>query len=339
MLNEFRKLVKDYIDVYWDIKNETEALTAEQRNIMQAELLKQFNRDCAKLEGLDGLAAERERAEHENELKQIEEIKKLENAKTDAEYRLKHAELTKNSELEVAKIQQKIDLKKAKLEAEKIMLEELQQKEIDIRKSVVVPIEEHHKRWWQRRWRPNEAYKIAAKKAQLDSLKYLEDRKNEVAKLQAELTGSEELEIAVCSVFNEYINTKRGGKKRAAATALTEIVKPLCAVFARREHELEGLIDGLSKLRDTKDVEKIEGSESTKIISTDDKAANVSQESPAEKDEWQRLQKRAASLIIALCERRITETQQEQFKKPPRKRVRKKPDKTENISERENDTK
>ena len=84
MLKEYRQLVKDYIDVYWDIKNETEALTAEQRSEMQAELLQQFRRESAMLEGIDGLAAERARAEHENELKRIEEIKKLENAKTDA---------------------------------------------------------------------------------------------------------------------------------------------------------------------------------------------------------------------------------------------------------------
>jgi len=55
MLNEFKQLVDDYIKVYWKIKEDTEALTAEQRNTMQAELLKQFNRDCARLEGADGL--------------------------------------------------------------------------------------------------------------------------------------------------------------------------------------------------------------------------------------------------------------------------------------------
>lgn len=347
MLKKYKQLVKDYIDVYWDIKNETEALTAEQRSEMQAELLKQFKRESAMLEGEDGLAAERKRAEHENELKRIEEIKKLENAKTDAEYKLKHAELTKRSELQIAEIQQKSDLEKARIEAEKTMFDELQQKEIQTRKkteleilaaksSRVVPIEKHHKQWL--RWRPNEAYKLAADKVQLETRKYLAERKDEIIKLQAELSGSEEIEVAICTVFNEYLTTKHGRKARAAATALTEIVQPLCAVFARREHAFEDLIEGLSKLRETKAVEEIEA-ESTKIISTDDNSANVLQENPAEEEERQRLQKNAASLIIALCERRISEKQQEQLKKPARKRVRKKPDNTEmeNLSEGSND--
>lgn len=349
MLKEYRQLVKDYIDVYWDIKNETEALTAEQRSEMQAKLLMQFRRESAMLEGKDGLAEERARAEHENELKRIEEIKKLENAKTDAEYKLKHAELTKRSELQIAEIQQKSDLEKARIEAEKTMFDELQQKEIQTRKrteleilaaksSRVVPTAKHHKQWWQLRWRPNEAYTLAADKAQLETWKYLAERKDEIIKLQAELSGSEEIEVAICTVFNEYLTTKHGRKARAAATALTEIIQPLCAVFARREHAFEDLIEGLSKLRETKAVEEIEA-ESTKIISTDDNSANVLQWNSAEEEERQRLQKNAASLIIALCERRISEKQQEQLKKPARKRVRKKPENidTENLNGGEHD--
>ncbi|MCI8734922.1 MAG: hypothetical protein HFE40_05155 [Clostridia bacterium] len=316
---------------------------------MQAELLQQFRRESAMLEGKDGLAAERARAEHENELKRIEEIKKLENAKTDAEYKLKHAELTKRLELQTAEIQQKADLEKARIEAEKTMCDELQQKEIETRKkteleileaksSRVVPIEKHHKQWWQLRWRPNEAYKLVADKVQLETRKYLAERKDEIIKLQAELSGSEEIEVAICTVFNEYLTTKHGRKARAAATALTEIVQPLCAVFARREHAFEDLIEGLSKLRETKAVEEIEA-ESAKIISTDDNSVNVLQENPTGEEERQRLQKNAASLIITLCERRISEKQQEQLKKPARKRVRKKPENidTENLNGGEHD--
>ena len=197
MLNEFKQLVDDYIKVYWKIKEDTEALTAEQRNTMQAELLKQFNRDCARLEGADGLVAERERAEHENELKRIEENKKLENAKTDAEYKLQHAELTKRTELKAAEIQQNAELEKARIESEKIMRETLQQKEIEIRTNTeleilnrkadyTVPVARYRKYGLLRRWRPNEAYVLMAEKARLETCKYLAERKDEIIKLQAE---------------------------------------------------------------------------------------------------------------------------------------------------------
>ena len=196
MLNDFKQLVKDYIDAYWDIKNETEALTAEQRNAMQAELLKQFFRDCARLEGEDGLAAERERVEHENELKRIEEIKKLENAKIDAEYKLQHAKLQRESEITKALIEEEIQLQ-----------QEMQEKELEIRRRSellmleakeerIVPVARHHRTRWLRRWRPNEAYVLMANKAQLEARKYLTERRNELIELQAELyeTPLEEVE-------------------------------------------------------------------------------------------------------------------------------------------------
>lgn len=335
MLNEFKQLVDDYIKVYWKIKEDTEALTAEQRNTMQAELLKQFNRDCARLEGADGLAAERERAEHENELKRIEENKKLENAKTDAEYKLQHAELTKRTELKAAEIQQNAELEKARIESEKIMREALQQKEIEIRTNTeleilnrkadyTVPVARYRKYGLLRRWRPNEAYVLMAEKARLETRKYLAERKNEIIKLQAELSGSEEIEVAIGTVFNEYIKTKRGRKATAAATVLTEILSPLCAVFARREHAYEDLIAKLSKLEEVDAGEPGE----TAVEQPDENKDKelLPNESGADK-EREELQKRAASLIMALCERRILEKQQGQIKKPARKRVRKKPDK------------
>lgn len=341
MLNEFKQLVDDYIKVYWKIKEDTEALTAEQRNTMQAELLKQFNRDCARLEGADGLVAERERAEHENELKRIEENKKLENAKTDAEYKLQHAELTKRTELKSAEIQQKTELEKARIESEKTMRETLQQKEIEIRTNTelkilnrkadyTVPVEKYRKHGLLRRWRPNEAYVLMAEKARLETCKYLTERKDEIIKLQAELSGSEEIELAIGTVFNEYIKTKRGRKATAAATVLTEILSPLCAVFARREHAYEDIIANLSKLGEGAD-EAPEAPEETgetaveRTAESEDKEL-LPNESGADK-EREELQKRAASLIMALCERRISEKQQGQIKKPARKRVRKKPDK------------
>lgn len=335
MLNEFKQLVDDYIKVYWKIKEDTEALTAEQRNTMQAELLKQFNRDCARLEGADGLVAERERAEHENELKRIEENKKLENAKTDAEYKLQHAELTKRTELKAAEIQQNAELEKARIESEKIMREALQQKEIEIRTDNeqeilesksrhVVPIEKYRRHGLLRRWRPNEAYVLMAEKVRLETRKYLAERKNEIIKLQAELSGSEEIEVAIGTVFNEYIKTKCGRKATAAATVLTEILSPLCAVFARREHAYEDLIAKLSKLEEVDAGEPGE----TEVEQPDENKDKelLPNESGADK-EREELQKRAASLIMALCERRISEKQQGQIKKPARKRVRKKPDK------------
>lgn len=335
MLNEFKQLVDDYIKVYWKIKEDTEALTAEQRNTMQAELLKQFNRDCARLEGADGLAAERERAEHENELKRIEENKKLENAKTDAEYKLQHAELTKRTELKAAEIQQNAELEKARIESEKIMRETLQQKEIEIRTNTeleilnrkadyTVPVARYRKYGLLRRWRPNEAYVLMAEKARLETCKYLAERKDEIIKLQAELSGSEEIEVAIGTVFNEYIKTKRGRKATAAATVLTEILSPLCAVFARREHAYEDLIAKLSKLEEVDAGEPGE----TAVEQPDENKDKelLPNESGADK-EREELQKRAASLIMALCERRILEKQQGQIKKPARKRVRKKPDK------------
>ena len=335
MLNEFKQLVDDYIKVYWKIKEDTEALTAEQRNTMQAELLKQFNRDCARLEGADGLVAERERAEHENELKRIEENKKLENAKTDAEYKLQHAELTKRTELKAAEIQQNAELEKARIESEKIMRETLQQKEIEIRTNTeleilnrkadyTVPVARYRKYGLLRRWRPNEAYVLMAEKARLETCKYLAERKDEIIKLQAELSGSEEIEVAIGTVFNEYIKTKRGRKATAAATVLTEILSPLCAVFARREHAYEDLIAKLSKLEEVDAGEPGE----TAVEQPDENKDKelLPNESGADK-EREELQNRAVSLIIALCERRISEKQQEQIKKPARKRVRKKPDK------------
>lgn len=335
MLNEFKQLVDDYIKVYWKIKEDTEALTAEQRNTMQAELLKQFNRDCARLEGADGLVAERERAEHENELKRIEENKKLENAKTDAEYKLQHAELTKRTELKAAEIQQNAELEKARIESEKIMRETLQQKEIEIRTNTeleilnrkadyTVPVARYRKYGLLRRWRPNEAYVLMAEKARLETCKYLAERKNEIIKLQAELSGSEEIEVAIGTVFNEYIKTKRGRKATAAATVLTEILSPLCAVFARREHAYEDLIAKLSKLEEVDDGEP--GKTAVEQPDENKDKELLPNESGADK-EREELQNRAVSLIIALCERRISEKQQEQIKKPARKRVRKKPDK------------
>ncbi len=302
---------------------------------MQAELLKQFNRDCARLEGADGLVAERERAEHENELKRIEENKKLENAKTDAEYKLQHAELTKRTELKAAEIQQNAELEKARIESEKIMRETLQQKEIEIRTNTeleilnrkadyTVPVARYRKYGLLRRWRPNEAYVLMAEKARLETCKYLAERKDEIIKLQAELSGSEEIEVAIGTVFNEYIKTKRGRKATAAATVLTEILSPLCAVFARREHAYEDLIAKLSKLEEVDAGEPGE----TAVEQPDENKDKelLPNESGADK-EREELQKRAASLIMALCERRILEKQQGQIKKPARKRVRKKPDK------------
>lgn len=280
MLNDFKQLVKDYIDAYWDIKNETEALTAEQRNAMQAELLKQFFRDCARLEGEDGLAAERERVEHENELKRIEEIKKLENAKIDAEYKLQHAKLQRESEITKALIEEEIQLQ-----------QEMQEKELEIRRrsellmletkeESIVPVAKHHRTRWLRRWRPNEAYVLMANKAQLEARKYLTERRNELIELQAELyeTPLEEVE-----------------QVSATATEAPPIIeeKQNCEV---------------SKL-------------------------------PTAEEERERLQNRAVALIMALCERRISELQQEQLKKPARKRIRKKPDntETENLSGGAND--
>lgn len=280
MLNDFKRLVRDYIDAYWDIKNETEALTVEQRNAMQAELLKQFFRDCARLEGEDGLAAERERVEHENELKRIEEIKKLENAKIDAEYKLQHAKLQRESEINKALIEEEIQLQ-----------QEMQEKELEIRRRSellmleekeerIVPVARHHRTRWLRRWRPNEAYVLMVNKAQLEARKYLTDRRNELIELQAELyeTPLEEVE-----------------QVSATATEAPPVIeeKQNCEV---------------SKL-------------------------------PTVEEERERLQNRAVALIMALCERRISELQQEQLKKPARKRIRKKPDntETENLSEGAND--
>ena len=158
----------------------------------------------------------------------------------------------------------------------------------------------------------------------LETCKYLAERKDEIIKLQAELSGSEEIEVAIGTVFNEYIKTKRGRKATAAATVLTEILSPLCAVFARREHAYEDLIAKLSKLEEVDAGEPGE----TAVEQPDENKDKelLPNESGADK-EREELQKRAASLIMALCERRILEKQQGQIKKPARKRVRKKPDK------------
>ncbi len=280
MCRSLKKRKRNIWSYYWDIKNETEALTAEQRNAMQAELLKQFFRDCARLEGEDGLAAERERVEHENELKRIEEIKKLENAKIDAEYKLQHAKLQRESEITKALIEEEIQLQ-----------QEMQEKELEIRRrsellmletkeESIVPVAKHHRTRWLRRWRPNEAYVLMANKAQLEARKYLTERRNELIELQAELyeTPLEEVE-----------------QVSATATEAPPIIeeKQNCEV---------------SKL-------------------------------PTAEEERERLQNRAVALIMALCERRISELQQEQLKKPARKRIRKKPDntETENLSGGAND--
>lgn len=326
MISEYRKLLKDYIDAYWDIKNDAEAIPADQRDAMQQKLQEQFLRDCAVLEGNDGLNAERERAKHENELKEIDEQKKLKNAEIDAAYKLKHAETTKKTEIESAKITQSIELEKAKLDADTEIQKSIIDKNIQIRKAVeegiadataeeIIPVIRHHRHLL--RWQPNEAYILASAKAQLESKKYLADRKDEVLKMQAKISGSDELEFAICNVFNEYIGTKRGQKAKAAAGALTEIVQPLCAVLARREHAFKDIIAQLSELgqqkADADDCESAEPDDST--------ALEISELSDGDEKERQRLQKRAAELIIALCNKRIEKAQQAQIKKP--KRVRK----------------
>lgn len=292
MLNDFKRLVRDYIDAYWDIKNETEALTVEQRNAMQAELLKQFFRDCARLEGEDGLAAERERVEHENELKRIEEIKKLENAKIDAEYKLQHAKLQRESEINKALIEEEIQLQ-----------QEMQEKELEIRRRSellmleakeerIVPVARHHRTRWLRRWRPNEAYVLMANKAQLEARKYLTDRRNELIELQAELYEAPLEEVEQVS---------------ATATEAPLVIEE----------------------KQNCEVSDEQGNAEITELPTDTAHTEV---------EYERLQNRAVALIMALCERRISELQQEQLKKPARKRVRK-PDntETENLSEGSND--
>lgn len=347
MLSEYRLLLKDYIDAYWDIKNDAEAIPADQRDAMQQKLKEYFLRDCAVLEGNDGLKAERERAKYENELKEIEEQKKFKNAEIDAAYRLKHAEANKKAEIQSAQIAQSIELEKAKIDADTEIQKSIIEKDIEIRKAVeegvadakaarVIPVRKHHRGFF--RWHPNEAYVLAEKKSKLESMQYLADYKDELIKMQAKLTGSDELEFAICNVFNEYVGTKRGREAKAAAAALTEIVQPLCAVLARREHAFEDMIAQLSALGKQNDEEgngsEAEEPEDSPALETSEKLPeSVEQEAkemPAVSDEEaerQRLQKRAAELIIALCNKRIEEAQQAQINKP--KRVRKKPAQSE----------
>lgn len=302
ILSELQAQNSQYTDAYWDIFNNKEAVPADQQERMRAELLKNYARTVALLDGQAGLEKEREIAKLELERLEIKEKARLREAEIEQEYRLKHVELKERADTKAARLTKEFEIKR-KAESETL----------EIKAAQIVPTkEELPKRWWQRRTRyfTNYAYELASKKAELEAEKYLTARENEIIKLEAEQSGTDELEIAVMKVMTDYTGGKtRGRKAKAINQVLSGLIEPLCGMFARRERELNRIIERLNGRGDKASDEPSEH-ESKSVEEHDFE------------EEREKLQSHAASLLAAFCQKRIDELQQEQLK-PKRKRIRK----------------
>lgn len=303
MLSELQAQNKQYTDAYWDIFNNKEAVPADQQERMRTELLKYYARAVALLDGQTGLDKEREIAELEIKRLQIKEEARLREAEIKEEYRLKHV-----------KLKEEADTKAERLTQEFAILREAEQETLNIKKSEIVPInKELPKRWWQRRVRyeTNYAYELASQKAKLEAQKYLAAREDEVLKLGAEQSEIDELQFAVMHVISNYMGNKKYGRKtKAINEALSELIEPLCEMFARRERAINELNRRLSESDDKAFDEPSEPEQENTDILNDEEERNE-------------LQTRAATLLAAFCQKRIDELQLEQIGKPKRQRKRK----------------
>lgn len=306
MIDKIRALNNQYIDSYWDIFDNNEAVPAEQQARMREELLKLYNRASAILDGQAGLNEEREIEELKYKHAEILEQSRLREEKLKKEYQLKHVELSEQTETKSARLKKEFEIKR-RADAETL----------EIKAEQIVPVmQELPRRWWQRkpRYYKNYAYELAEQKAALEAADYLAAREGEVLRLEAEQTGTDELELSIRKVIAANTDCrKRGSKAKAIKNALEELIKPLSAMFARRERAL----DELNK----------------RLLDADTESAFIEQQEPehdeqTEQDEQSaaseldELQRKAASLLAAFCQKRIAELQQAS-PKPKRQRIRK----------------
>lgn len=306
MIDKIRELNSTTINADWDIFDDKEAIPADQQDHMRAALLKNYDRAVALLDGQEGLDKERDIAELELKRAELQEQTRLRKAELAEAYRLKHVELKQRTDTQVARIELEFDINRR---VEAAMLE--------IKAEQIIPVkEELPRRWWQRLFRrpvkyyTNYAYDLAEQRAVLESNDYLTAREDENIKLEAAQSGTNELELAVIKIMQEYTHGKtRGRKAKAINKALSDLISPLCAMFARRERALEELNRRL------------------------DEDKNITFEDPVQKDfdkqdseeDREELQSKAASMLSAFCVKRIQELQQQDKpSKPKRRRIREK---------------
>ena len=306
MIDKIKELNSTTIDADWVIFDDKEAIPADQQDHMRAALLKNYDRAVALLDGQEGLNKEQEIADLEYKRAELQEQARLQKAKLAAEYRLKHVELEEQTNAAVALKKKELEIKKnAELET------------LNIKASIIVPVkEELPRRWWQRLFRrpvqyyTNLAYELAEQKAILESNDYLTACEDENIKLEAAQSGTDELELAVIKVMQKYTGGKtRGRKVKAVNKALSELITPLCAMFARRERALEELNKRLDEDNNNAFDEPLHKD-------------FYSQNAEGDREE---LQRKAAGLLSAFCVKRIQELQQqEKPNKPKRHRIREK---------------
>lgn len=192
MLDEFQELTKKFIDAYWDIKENEQALPVDQRENMRVALLEQFNREYAILSGQDGLEQERKKAAFELELAEIEELKRLRAAEIAEEYRIKHVELTAQTELKKIAIEAEQNTKSAILKKEAEIQRDTAIECLNVKAEEMIP-GDLPKRWWQRWARPNQAKELAYKKTDLELAGYFAEREGEIELLSAKNSGADDV--------------------------------------------------------------------------------------------------------------------------------------------------
>lgn len=293
VLSELQEQNKKYTDAYWAIYDNKEAVPADQQACMRAELLKNYSRTVALLDGQEGLNKEHEITELEIKRLQINEEARLRKAGLSEEYRLKHVELSERADTEAARLKKEFEIKRLAVE-----------KTLEVKAEQIIPIkEELPRRWWQKLFRrparyfTNYAYELASRKADIEAAKYFAMREDEIAKLEAEQSGTDELEVAVTKIITDYTDGMRRRKAKTLNKALSELVRPLCEMFARRERALSEI--------------------------TECAAQPQNEQASESEDDSDELQNRAVMLLSEFCKKRIDELQRSQIKPPKRQRKRK----------------
>lgn len=242
MLEKIKQLNKDYSDAYWDIKEHEDSIPAEEREKMRSELAKHYAREVALLDGTLGLAQEQEIANIEIARAEATEKTKLKKDEIIEEYRLKHVKLTQQTELEKVKIEEKRVTDEAKLKRE-FEIQRLAEAEIlNIKANEIIPDDKAKRKrhlLFFHKDVPNYAWILANEKADCEARAYLSEREEEVIRMQADLEGSDKIELAIRQVFVNYLRENRRGCKKIIR-AFRDITIPLRELLARQVQSDEG---------------------------------------------------------------------------------------------------
>lgn len=161
MKEQTDKLHEEYIKKFGTLKENQAIMTPESYLTMAANLLNEYKREYALMDGSDGIATDKHieelNTQYDSELKQL----KLEHERISAELRLRSEKLGHETEL-----QSKIAAAKAEL-----LMSELVPADLP-------------KRWWQRRPRPNYAKKLMLRELSVEINDYFTDREQEIEKLE-----------------------------------------------------------------------------------------------------------------------------------------------------------